>query len=154
MYFSKNTENIFLIYVKPSYAQYKTGKLVLYHNAVKYGSVAVFRPSIYQPGTSQPGTSHLYNIYTTSAQRLRRWSSIVQMLYKCFVFAGMRIRDDYHPQPCQLLKMKRCHRRSFSSPRLSPPLKQNVRGAQQIHADPLSQCWFNAGPVYGALTWH
>ena len=27
---------------------------------------------------------HLYNISTTSAQRLRRWSNIVQMLYKCF----------------------------------------------------------------------
>ena len=25
------------------------------------------------------------NICTTSAQRLRRWSNIVQMLYKCFV---------------------------------------------------------------------
>ena len=32
-------------------------------------------------------TKHLYNISTTSAQRLRRWSNIVQMLYKCFVFA-------------------------------------------------------------------
>ena len=33
---------------------------------------------------------HLYNINicTISAQRLRRWSNIVQMLYKCFVFAG------------------------------------------------------------------
>ena len=29
---------------------------------------------------------HLYNIWATPAQRLRRWSSIVQMLYKCFVF--------------------------------------------------------------------
>ena len=27
-------------------------------------------------------TKHLYNI----VQRLRRWSNIVQMLYKCFVF--------------------------------------------------------------------
>ena len=34
-------------------------------------------------------TEHLYNICTTSAQRLRRWSNIVQMLHKCFVFAGM-----------------------------------------------------------------
>ena len=34
-------------------------------------------------------TKHLYNICTTSAQRLRRWSNIVQMLYKCFVFAGI-----------------------------------------------------------------
>ena len=33
-------------------------------------------------------TKHLYNICTTSAQRLRRWSNIVQMVYKCFVFAG------------------------------------------------------------------
>ena len=32
---------------------------------------------------------HLYNICTTPAQLLRRWSDIVQMLYKCFAFAGM-----------------------------------------------------------------
>ena len=29
-------------------------------------------------------TKQLYNICTTSAQRRRRWSNIVQMLYKCF----------------------------------------------------------------------
>ena len=34
-------------------------------------------------------TKHLYNIYTTSAQCLRRWPNIAIMLYKCFVFAGM-----------------------------------------------------------------
>ena len=34
-------------------------------------------------------TNHLYTIYTTSAQRLRRWSNIVEMLYKCFVLAGV-----------------------------------------------------------------
>ena len=33
-------------------------------------------------------TKHFYNICTTSAQRLRRWYDIVQMLYKYFVFAG------------------------------------------------------------------
>ena len=38
--------------------------------------------------TSVANTKHLYNICTTSAQLLRRWSNIVQMLYKCFVFAG------------------------------------------------------------------
>ena len=31
----------------------------------------------------------LYNIWTTLAQRLLRWSNIVQMLYKCFVFTGI-----------------------------------------------------------------
>ena len=29
------------------------------------------------------------HICTTSAQRLRRWSNIVQILYKCFVFTEM-----------------------------------------------------------------
>ena len=37
--------------------------------------------------TNPVNTKHLYNICTTSAQRLRRWSNVVQMLYKCF--AGM-----------------------------------------------------------------
>ena len=32
---------------------------------------------------------HLHNICTTSAQRLRRWSNIVQMLCKCFVLLGL-----------------------------------------------------------------
>ena len=36
-------------------------------------------------------TKYLYDICTTPAQRLRRWSNIVQMLYKCFVFAGQRL---------------------------------------------------------------
>ena len=30
-----------------------------------------------------------YSICTTSAQRLRRWSNIVQILEKCFVFTGL-----------------------------------------------------------------
>ena len=34
-------------------------------------------------------TKHLYNICTTLYQRRRRWADVVQMLYKCFVFAGM-----------------------------------------------------------------
>ena len=40
-------------------------------------------------GTENPAdTKHVYNICTTSAQRLRRWADVVQMLYKCFVSAG------------------------------------------------------------------
>ena len=33
-------------------------------------------------------TKHLYNICTMLDQRRRRWADVVQMLYKCFVFAG------------------------------------------------------------------
>ena len=32
---------------------------------------------------------HLYNICTMLDQRRRRWADVVQMLYKCFVFAGI-----------------------------------------------------------------
>ena len=38
-------------------------------------------------GTQQAHNSCI-TFYKMSAQRLRRWSNIVQMLYKCFVFAG------------------------------------------------------------------
>ena len=33
-------------------------------------------------------TKHLYNIFTMLAQRRRRWANVVEMLYKCCVFAG------------------------------------------------------------------
>ena len=32
---------------------------------------------------------HLYNICTLLDQRRRRWADVVQMLYTCFVFAGL-----------------------------------------------------------------
>ena len=34
-------------------------------------------------------TKYLYNICTMLDQRRRRWAGVVQMLYKCFVFAGI-----------------------------------------------------------------
>ena len=43
----------------------------------------------YIPGN----TKHLYNICTMLDQRRRRWTDVVQMLYKCFVFAGMDVYD-------------------------------------------------------------
>ena len=39
-------------------------------------------------GISPVNTNHLYNNCTMLDQRRRRWADIVQMLYKCFVFAG------------------------------------------------------------------
>ena len=36
----------------------------------------------------QVNTKHLYNICTTLYQRRRRWTDVVQMLYKCYVFTG------------------------------------------------------------------
>ena len=40
-------------------------------------------------------TEHFYNICTTSAQLFRRWSNIIQMLYKCFVFTGNRFSTSF-----------------------------------------------------------
>ena len=59
-------------------------------------------------GLSHPGwplpanTKHLHNICTMSAQRLRRWSNIVQLLYKCFVFAGLCITPVYTCNHCRI----------------------------------------------------
>ena len=38
-------------------------------------------------------------IYTKSAQRLRRWSNIVWMLYKCFVFTGITFKTKQYRRP-------------------------------------------------------
>ena len=35
-------------------------------------------------------TKYLYNIYTMLDQRQGRWAEVVQMLYKCFVIAGIK----------------------------------------------------------------
>ena len=57
--------------IRPSVAAPSSGGVQLYR---------VFIPA---------NTKHLYNICTTSAQRLHRWSNIVQMLFKYFVSTGM-----------------------------------------------------------------
>ena len=56
-------------------------------------------------GRIPANTKHLYNICTASAQRLRRWSNIVQMLYKCFVFTGILWVDIIKVNPQLFLRM-------------------------------------------------
>ena len=55
------------------------------------------RPSLHKVANSlcanPVNTKYLYNICTILDQRLRRWSNIVQMLYKYFVFTGKFIPD-------------------------------------------------------------
>ena len=53
-------------------------------------------------------TKHLYTICAPLNQRLRRWSSIVQMLYKCFVFTG--ISASHHDHAHLVDKQKRVER--------------------------------------------
>ena len=45
-------------------------------------------PRAYWDVFNPVNTKHLYNICTKLIQRRRRWADVVQMLYKCFVFAG------------------------------------------------------------------
>ena len=42
-------------------------------------------------------TTHLCNICTMLGQRHRCWADIVQMLFKCFVFAGKLSYSNFHP---------------------------------------------------------
>ena len=50
---------------------------------------ALPRSSCPQSRSILANTKHLYNICTTLDQRRRRWADVVQMLYKCFVSAGI-----------------------------------------------------------------
>ena len=53
-----------------------------------YMSVIVHLPHRIYP----VNTKHLYSICTMLDQRRRRWADVVQMLYKCFVFARIHQR--------------------------------------------------------------
>ena len=50
-------------------------------------------------------TQTLHSIYTRSDQRLRRWSDVVWMLYKCFVFWW----DGIFPTPLGIEFSWQCH---------------------------------------------
>ena len=46
------------------------------------------RRCVKQLWVNPANTKHLYSICTMLVQRRRRWADVLQMLYKCFVFAG------------------------------------------------------------------
>ena len=48
------------------------------------------RPTRPSYDLSPVNTKHLYNNFTMLDQRRRRWADVVQMLYKCFVFAQIK----------------------------------------------------------------
>ena len=57
---------------------------------IQFSALGVKHPDhVDAPSLQIQNICRAYNIYTTSSQRLRRWSNIVQMLYECFVFAGV-----------------------------------------------------------------
>ena len=60
-------------------------------------------------------TKHLYDICTTSAQRLRRWSNIVHMLYKCFVFTEIprNVEVKFLDFPCKTARTRNKNRTSL-----------------------------------------
>ena len=49
----------------------------------------------YSVNSSPVNTKHLYNIWTKLDQRWKRWADFVQMLHKCFVFAGLAIHTQF-----------------------------------------------------------
>ena len=58
-------------------------------------------------------TIHLYYICTMLVQRRRRWADVVQMLYKCFVFAGMVIVIPFAMFLSYIVYMHKCEKISF-----------------------------------------
>ena len=73
-------------------------------------------------------TKHLYDISTMSDQRRRRWTDIVQMLYKYFVFAG-------HSLPARLGS---CQWQCYNIQALT-------------NNDALTQCWLNISQASSTL---
>ena len=71
----------------------KTGKCKL-GSQLGWNNALISTSAMYMP--SPPNTKHLYNICTTPAQRRRRWAGVVQMLYKCLVFAGYASRGMFY----------------------------------------------------------
>ena len=51
-------------------------------------------------------TKHLYNICTLWDQHRRRWADVVQMLCKCFVFAGLGDCHKLNPICSQIMPAK------------------------------------------------
>ena len=60
-------------------------------------------------------TKHLYNSCTKLDQRRRRWADVVQVLYKCFVFAGCNPlvagekREENSSMTSNCHEIKSCH---------------------------------------------
>ena len=63
-------------------------------SSVKYHSSATLY-TIGDKYSSYPvNTGYLYNICTMLDQRRRRWSDVVRMEFKCFVFSGKSGNED------------------------------------------------------------
>ena len=72
-------------------------------------SLTIFVCNDYYPLHPPPpvNTKHVYIMCTMLDQRRRRWANVVQMLYKCFVFAGYnRSYPFYLPLKLSNLKQK------------------------------------------------
>ena len=79
--------------------------------AVGYAQVYQKESSIIYLGHIPANTKPLFNICTTSAPRLRRWSNDVQVLYKCFMFNWMLVA--ILPQSVKNDVMPRSHTQSY-----------------------------------------
>ena len=79
---------IFTSYIDWLHASFESLTKSLQFKLLKAPCSLLISGAVYVPAS----TKHLYNICTTSSQRLRRWSNIVQMLYKSFVFAGVDVK--------------------------------------------------------------
>ena len=107
--------------------------------------------------TNPANTKHLYNICTTSSQRLRRWPNIVQMLYKCFVFAGNAVQHyniHVNVMPATML-VSRSSNLIFPTdqPAFSPYTTYPIINSRAVIQNSASSCIFTNSSV-GLYIWH
>ena len=61
----------------------------------------IYKSASRSPAINLANTKHLYNIFSTLDQRRIRCADVVQMLYKCFVFAGEMVIPSKHEMLAQ-----------------------------------------------------
>ena len=82
--------------VKPIYTSDTWVSLVLHHNCLCLHVAGSNECALNRIMGIPVNTEHLYSICPMLDQRRRRWADVVQMLCKCFVFAGifmMKVRN-------------------------------------------------------------
>ena len=104
-FISRNTESGYTAkyFIIPSRIRLK---YQLWHLTKSKGLAQTIISSVFHEPycTANPvNTKRLYNICTMLVQRRRRWADVVQMLYKCFVFAGNNVITSAHETVNQCL---------------------------------------------------
>ena len=108
-YAARNKTPVFFLVMCGLYPIYEKNIVVWRGNDTIHGlwtsdlvkNDVIYKSASRSPAINLANTKHLYNIFTTLDQRRIRCADVVQMLYKCFVFAGEMVIPSKHKMLAQ-----------------------------------------------------